>query len=312
MGDDSKTGKSKKNTRSKIFFRICSFRLNKSGQESPINVVGVLALIALAVIFTIVALPHLIKNIFELTSLSSAEVVARDIAGLVTISAAAPNRITLQYRMPAEHEYDVDIEDRFVKVKLENVRYGMRGEAQAKTAIDNIEYHGDNINYIEIEKTFVRGLSVYIIQGNYYPAGEAPSESDGPLFQPPYQVPLSPEPGPSTPPAQQTKYVTEISLTTTTSHSSPYLDVDLSATFTHSDSGKQITVNGFWDGGNNWKIRFVPTTAGTWTYTTTSNDNQLSGKTGSFEYIEPSDTEKVANPNYRGFLKVSSNGRYLK
>jgi len=112
-------------------------------------------------------------------------------------------------------------------------------------------------------------------------------------------------------PPQQTKDMVEISLTTTNSHSDPYLGVDLSATFTHQNSGKQITVNGFWDGGKNWKIRFAPTIPGVWTYTTTSNDNQLDGKTGSFEYVEPSAADKVANPNYRGFLKVSSNKRYL-
>jgi hypothetical protein len=65
----------------------------------------------------------------------------------------------------------------------------------------------------------------------------------------------------------------------------PVHDVQLSATFTN---GKQnITVPGFWDGGNTYKVRFMPATVEQWRYETRSNLPALSGKTGSFRVGAP-------------------------
>lgn len=60
-----------------------------------------------------------------------------------------------------------------------------------------------------------------------------------------------------------------------------FTDVSLSATFTNGDTS--IKVNGFYDGGNTFKIRFMPPTLGTWNYITNSNVNLLKNKRGSFE-----------------------------
>ena len=50
-----------------------------------------------------------------------------------------------------------------------------------------------------------------------------------------------------------------------------------------------ITVNGFYDGGSNYKVRFAPPFAGSWSYTTTSNGGAgLDGQTGTFVADEPS------------------------
>ena len=60
----------------------------------------------------------------------------------------------------------------------------------------------------------------------------------------------------------------------------PFDDVALSALFT--DGTQRVTVNGFYDGNDTFKIRFMPETTGTWSYTTQSNREELSGKTGTF------------------------------
>lgn len=59
----------------------------------------------------------------------------------------------------------------------------------------------------------------------------------------------------------------------------PYLDVQLRARFVQGD--RSILVLGFWDGGNVYKIRFMPPVPGVWQYETTSNRAELDGKTGS-------------------------------
>ena len=80
------------------------------------------------------------------------------------------------------------------------------------------------------------------------------------------------------PPASASYVPRDISLTTTNPHTNPYLDVWVKAVF--AGPSKIITLDGFWDGGNVWKIRFAPTEPGLWSYTTQSNDPQLNGKNG--------------------------------
>lgn len=53
-----------------------------------------------------------------------------------------------------------------------------------------------------------------------------------------------------------------------------------------SPSGVTKTVRGFWDGGDTWKVRFMPDEIGTWTYISNSSDKGNSGLhqiEGSFE-----------------------------
>lgn len=58
----------------------------------------------------------------------------------------------------------------------------------------------------------------------------------------------------------------------------PFLDVQLGATF--SLGHRNVQVEGFYDGGGKYKIRFMPDSLGNWTYTTTSTAPELSGKSG--------------------------------
>lgn len=60
-----------------------------------------------------------------------------------------------------------------------------------------------------------------------------------------------------------------------TSEGNPYKDVWLKAVFT--DGEQRITVNGFYCGNGNYKVRFMPRTAGKWTAVTDSNDPALNG-----------------------------------
>ena len=61
-------------------------------------------------------------------------------------------------------------------------------------------------------------------------------------------------------------------------HDFTYFDVDLRGEFTGPD-GTDITVPGFYAGGNNWKIRFSPAIIGRWSMTTISPVAALNGRT---------------------------------
>ncbi len=65
----------------------------------------------------------------------------------------------------------------------------------------------------------------------------------------------------------------------------PFNDVSFRATFTNGD--EEMTVNGFYDGGSVYRVRFMPEKKGRWSYTTTSNMPALNGKTGTFECVSP-------------------------
>ncbi|MEZ4272610.1 MAG: DUF4038 domain-containing protein [Myxococcota bacterium] len=102
----------------------------------------------------------------------------------------------------------------------------------------------------------------------------------------------------------------EQSLTSAKSYSNAYTDVTVSATYT-GPQGQEFTVDGFWDGGSTWKIRTAFSAAGTWNWTTKSSDTSNTGlhnRSGSVNV----GTYGGSNSLYqRGFLKVSSNKRYL-
>jgi hypothetical protein len=66
---------------------------------------------------------------------------------------------------------------------------------------------------------------------------------------------------------------------------SPYVDVEWSATFRQDNH--VITVPGFWDGGDSYKVRFSPPAVGEWHYETQSATPALHGQAGSFTATEP-------------------------
>ena len=70
------------------------------------------------------------------------------------------------------------------------------------------------------------------------------------------------------------------------SRGNPIDDVALAALFVC--DGRQVRVPGFYDGDGVYRIRFSPPALGQWRWTTTSNVEALSGRTGAFRCIVPS------------------------
>jgi hypothetical protein len=73
-------------------------------------------------------------------------------------------------------------------------------------------------------------------------------------------------------------------------------------------SGKTITVSGFWDGNDVWKIRFAPPLSGTWQYETASSDRRMNIKKGRLTVKDWTEEELKANPARRGFVVVNNEG----
>lgn len=75
----------------------------------------------------------------------------------------------------------------------------------------------------------------------------------------------------------------------------PYTDIHINATFHNGDS--HMTVSGFYNGEGVYKIRFMPSETGIWSYQTESNVNVLHDKNGRFKCISAKD-------NVHGIVEV--------
>jgi len=73
-------------------------------------------------------------------------------------------------------------------------------------------------------------------------------------------------------------------------------------------TGKEIMVPGFWDGEDNWKIRFAPPVSGNWSYVTLSEDRKMNRRKGKLTVADWTDDEKASNPARHGFIFVNSSG----
>lgn len=68
-----------------------------------------------------------------------------------------------------------------------------------------------------------------------------------------------------------------------TSMGNPYQNVRLDATFRRKDNGDSVSVRGFYRGDGRYGIRFMPRSAGSWSYITSSSDRTLDGLKGTLE-----------------------------
>jgi Domain of unknown function (DUF5060) len=92
--------------------------------------------------------------------------------------------------------------------------------------------------------------------------------------------------------------VYELTLTASDQASDPYLETNIVGVFSGPNS-QSVVVNGFWDGGHTFRLRFAPTVEGTWTYMTVSSDPAMDGHMGSI-------TCTPARPGVHGFVRGPS------
>ena len=79
------------------------------------------------------------------------------------------------------------------------------------------------------------------------------------------------------------------------SYSGNPFELEIDAVFTHTSSGTTLETPGYYAGNDTWKVAFMPTRTGEWTYETSSSDPQLNGVQGSLNAV---------NSGHKGMLKA--------
>ena len=84
----------------------------------------------------------------------------------------------------------------------------------------------------------------------------------------------------------------------------------LDVTFTNRATGTKMEIPGFWDGDNNWRVRFAPTECGIWDYTTASTGedvgiNEIKGTVACNAYKGDLDVYK------HGFVRTEPDKKYF-
>ena len=88
-------------------------------------------------------------------------------------------------------------------------------------------------------------------------------------------------------------------------------DAQVDVVFTHKESGTEMVMPAFWDGGFNWRVRFAPNKTGQWQYAVKEIEGvelYINGIEGEFNCIEYSGEYEIYK---RGFIKTIPNVRYF-
>ncbi|MCK3686017.1 DUF4038 domain-containing protein [Maribellus sp. YY47] len=103
----------------------------------------------------------------------------------------------------------------------------------------------------------------------------------------------------------------QISFQSSKTYNNPIYEVsDFKVTFT-APSGREKQVCGFWDGGTDWKVRFLPDETGTWKWKTECSDSTNSGlqnQAGEFVCVGNSSSEAVFS---KGAIRHEAGKYYL-
>jgi hypothetical protein len=89
------------------------------------------------------------------------------------------------------------------------------------------------------------------------------------------------------------------------------LDLAMQATFTHEDGKTRLVLDAYYNGDNTWQVRFAPSKAGTWRWSTASEDPGLDGKSGVIHCAAASRAQIEKNPNYRGKVRIEPGSRFF-
>lgn len=117
------------------------------------------------------------------------------------------------------------------------------------------------------------------------------------------------DPAPSFPTTTQTWIATEFVLNASVYRENPLFEAELDLILTSGETS--LTVPGFWDGGNTWRVRFALPFAGEWTWRTVCTDTSDTGLHGLSGSITCTPYDGNLDIYKHGFVGVREGDRYF-
>lgn len=127
------------------------------GQAEITEILTWIGIIVVLVALIPVIMP-IIRNAIESFAFSSPDVVSKDLASLISITAASSSNITIDYDIPFGINYDVDIDERKVTVSKD----GEEEEASSPILI-NLKGLFSDIDEFKIEKRIEGNQEKYYV-----------------------------------------------------------------------------------------------------------------------------------------------------
>ena len=105
----------------------------------------------LLILVVVLQIVPIFNEFLSSAALDSSALVSKELAELITVSAAAPNGIYITYN-PSNSKYNIDIKDRIVKVDLINKdNMQVKSTSFAKIAVD-LSASFNQVNIFDIRK----------------------------------------------------------------------------------------------------------------------------------------------------------------
>jgi hypothetical protein len=117
----------------------------------PVDTLGIIVIAGAMLTLFFITLPQIIDQLWKETNKISADVVSKELAGYITISAAAPHSIEITYNPSETTYYNVEINNRLVTVTI-----AKSGEIYEKTK-------GINSIAVDVPRTIVNKVNSFNI-----------------------------------------------------------------------------------------------------------------------------------------------------
>ncbi|MEM7825204.1 MAG: hypothetical protein QXO27_04500, partial [Candidatus Aenigmatarchaeota archaeon] len=117
-----------------------------------------------ALMFT--QIPNEVSDLSKLSSLSSANSIAKNIAGLLSTAAIAPGNIVLHYNLPKVGTYDVSAQNNWVMLNATYEEQEIRVENSSSKTLIPISVQLENVASLDISKQVQGGKNIYKVRKN--------------------------------------------------------------------------------------------------------------------------------------------------
>jgi len=132
--------------------------------KAQVSATDTMTLVVISAMFILLMLqiPKVFKDFFDTVATATSQVVASDLAGLISVSAAAPEDIVIVYEGALKQvNYTVDLHDGNITVEMLREGEPIENPSENKYAIVSLQKYIENQKNFEVEKKMIAQVNDY-------------------------------------------------------------------------------------------------------------------------------------------------------